>query len=140
MDEDGSPTAFGLTLHAADAEADTITWSISTTASHGASSAGGTGTSKVIGYCPAAHYSGSGSFVVYVSDGKGGSDTITVYVTVRRMWYRVCLPSVARNVPFQQSQKGKTAFVILRRAILKSHNLSSTESAGLPLALCRVLE
>ena len=59
MSEDGDPTAFGLTLHATDAEADPITWSVFTQASHGvASLPAGTGTSKVVSYTPTANYFG----------------------------------------------------------------------------------
>ncbi|MBK8903065.1 MAG: tandem-95 repeat protein [Anaerolineaceae bacterium] len=82
MDEDGSPTAFSLTLNATDLENDTLTWSILTQASNGMASASGTGTSKAIGYTPNANYNGSDSFVVQVDDGNGGTDTITVNVTI----------------------------------------------------------
>jgi hypothetical protein len=82
MSEDGSPTAFSLTLHATDADGDPRTWSISTQALHGTASASGTGSSKVIGYTPTANYNGADSFVVQVSDGQGGADTITVNVTI----------------------------------------------------------
>ena len=82
MDEDGSPTAFSLTLNATDADGNTLTWSISTVASHGTASASGTGPSKVIGYTPTANYNGSDTFGVQVSDGTGGTDTITVNVTI----------------------------------------------------------
>ena len=83
MDEDASPLAFALTLNATDGDAgDTLTWSISSAASHGTATASGTGTSKVIGYVPNADWNGTDSFVVMVSDGADGSDTITVNVTV----------------------------------------------------------
>ena len=59
-----------------------MTWSISSAASHGTATASGTGTSKVIGYVPNANWNGTDSFVVLVSDGADGSDTITVNVTV----------------------------------------------------------
>jgi VCBS repeat-containing protein len=82
MSENGAPTPFSLTLNATDADGDTLTWSISTPAVNGTASASGTGASKVIGYTPNANYSGSDSFVVQVSDGNGGIDTIIVTVTV----------------------------------------------------------
>ncbi len=82
MSRNGAPTPFGLTLHATDAEGDTITWSISTAASHGTASASGTGTSKAVGYTPNSDYIGADSFVVQVSDGHGGTDSITVNVTI----------------------------------------------------------
>jgi len=82
MDEDASPTPFSLTLHATDADGDTLTWSVPSGASHGTATASGTGSSKNIGYTPTADYNGSDSFVVQVSDGYGGTDDITVSVTV----------------------------------------------------------
>ena len=84
MSEDGSPTAFSLTLHATDANAgDTLTWSVSTAATHGTATASGTGPSKAISYTPTANYNGPDSFVVQVADGNGGTDTITVNVTIQ---------------------------------------------------------
>jgi uncharacterized delta-60 repeat protein len=83
MSENGTPTPFSLTLYATDVDdGDTITWSISTPASHGTASASGTGTSKSIFYIPDLDYHGSDIFVVRVSDGFGGTDTITVNVTI----------------------------------------------------------
>ena len=83
MSEDGSPTPFSLTLHATDEDpGDTLTWSISTPAINGTASTSGTGASVVVGYTPIANYNGSDSFVVQVSDGNGGMDTITVNVTI----------------------------------------------------------
>ena len=74
-------TPFNLTLHAADADGDTITWS-NTPAGHGTASASGTGPSKAIIYTPTLNFIGSDSFVVQVSDGNGGTDTIIVNVTI----------------------------------------------------------
>jgi hypothetical protein len=85
MDEDGSPLAWNLTLHATDADGDTLTWSISTPAFHGIATAIGTGTAKAITYARISDYNGSDSFVVKVSDGYGGSASITVNVTVREV-------------------------------------------------------
>jgi peptidoglycan/xylan/chitin deacetylase (PgdA/CDA1 family) len=82
MSTNGTPTPFALTLNATDADpSDTLTWSISTAASHGTASASDTGASKAIGYTPTTNYVGSDSFVVRVSDGTA-SDTMTVYVTI----------------------------------------------------------
>jgi hypothetical protein len=82
MSEDGSPTAFNLTLNATDANtSDTLTWSVSSAASHGTANASGTGLSKAIGYTPNVNYNGTDSFVVQVSDGTT-TDTITVNVNI----------------------------------------------------------
>jgi len=85
MDEDGSPTPFSLTLNATDLDGDTLTWSIFSSAAHGTASVSGTGSSKSIAYTPQSNYSGSDSFVVQVSDGNGGSDTITINVTINQV-------------------------------------------------------
>jgi hypothetical protein len=81
-DENNTPTAFALTLHATDPENDVITWSVSTPASHGTAAASGTGASKVISYSPVENFYGSDSFIISVSDNNGGTDNITVNVTV----------------------------------------------------------
>ena len=82
MSEDGSPTAFSLILNASDIDGDTLTWSVANDASHGSASASGIGSSISVGYTPDVNYNGSDSFVVRVSDGKGGVDTVTVNVDV----------------------------------------------------------
>ena len=83
MSENGSPTAFALTLHATDADpGDTLTWSIKSTPFSGTASVSGTGTSKAVSYTPPAYFSGSDSFVVKVTDSYGNYDIITVQVTV----------------------------------------------------------
>jgi len=81
MSEDGSPTAFLLTLGATDANSDPLTWSISSQATNGSATVSGTGNSKAVSYTPTNHYFGADSFVVNVSDGLV-NDTITVNVTV----------------------------------------------------------
>ncbi|OGV81812.1 MAG: hypothetical protein A3K19_26470 [Lentisphaerae bacterium RIFOXYB12_FULL_65_16] len=84
MDEDSSPTAFSVVLHVVDPDVgDTLTWSVTVPAAHGATTAVGTGASKSVGYTPAADWSGSDSFVVQVSDALGATDSLTVNVTVR---------------------------------------------------------
>lgn len=83
MDEDGNPTAFSLTLHATDADAtDTLTWGIQSQAGYGNAAVTGTGSSKAISYTPVSNYNGSDAFVVRVSDGHGGMDSILVSVTI----------------------------------------------------------
>jgi len=94
MSQNGLPTSFDLTLHATDVDADTLTWSISSPASHGTASASGIGESKSIGYTPETDYLGLDSFIVQVDDGNGGTDTITVRVGVQNYppgftaWYQ----------------------------------------------------
>jgi hypothetical protein len=86
MSEDSSPNPFELTLHASDVDTgDILTWKIFSEASQGIAEVTGTGESKEIGYTPIEDYSGSDNFVVEVSDGNGGTDTITVYVTIEEV-------------------------------------------------------
>ncbi|WP_300522899.1 tandem-95 repeat protein [Alcanivorax sp.] len=82
MDEDGSPTAFALTLNASDIDDDLLSWSLQTPASEGTANASGNGASPAIDYQPAPDYSGSDSFVVRVADGNGGNTDITVTVNI----------------------------------------------------------
>ncbi len=80
MSEDNSPTPFALTLHASDPDVgDTLTWSISTQPTNGTASMV---TDSTMTYTPHANYNGTDSFDVQVSDGNGGTDTITVNVTI----------------------------------------------------------
>lgn len=98
MSEDGIPTAWSLTLHAADmGDGDVITWSISTAAGHGTAAASGTGTEKSIGYVPTTDYVGSDSFVVKVTDSQGGEDYITVNVTITETTYNLAVSNNGEN-------------------------------------------
>jgi len=82
MAEDNSPTAFSLSLTASDGNNDALTWSISNTASNGVANVSGAGASSNVSYVPTANFTGTDSFAVQVSDSNGGSDSITVNVTV----------------------------------------------------------
>ena len=84
MSEDGSPTAWSTpTVTATDADGNSLTWSLASSPSHGGATVSGTGSSPpTFIYSPTANYYGSDSFVVRVSDGHGGMDTITVNMTI----------------------------------------------------------
>jgi hypothetical protein len=83
MDEDGAPIAFVAPLiTATDTDSGTLTWSGSAATSGTASVSGTAVSSPTISYVPAADFSGIASFDVTVDDGNGGSDTITVNVTI----------------------------------------------------------
>ena len=81
-----------------------------TPASHGVATADGTGNLKVIGYMPAADYNsptlGAESFVVQVSDGNGGTASITVNVTVNRV-----NDAPVNTVPVSQTVNGTADLV-----------------------------
>lgn len=85
LSKNNTPLAFAASLAATDAESDPLTWSITSPASHG--NAGivppGTGSPIALSFTPATNYVGTDSFTVTVSDGRGGSDSITVQVTVQ---------------------------------------------------------
>jgi hypothetical protein len=53
-------------------------------------------TTGVVSYTPPSNYYGAATFVVQVSDGDGGTDSITVNVTVVRRTFKVFLPLVGR--------------------------------------------
>ena len=85
MSEDGSPTAFSLTLNATDPENETLTWSVSSGASNGLASASGTGNSVTVNYAPTANFNGADSFTVQVTDNNALdplTDSIVVNVTI----------------------------------------------------------
>ncbi len=116
MSKNGAPTSFNLTLHATDADNDTLTWSISGAASNGTAVASGSGSSVIVSYTPTTGYVGSDSFIVQVSDGKGGLDTIIVNVTITQ----TCVVSTAiigsgsmtPNVPQIFNIGASTTFVV----------------------------
>jgi len=86
MSQNGTPTAFSLTLDATDANSDTLTWSILTQSANGGTASvpaapNNTGASMPISYTNP-DYIGTDSFVVQVSDGHT-TDTITVNLTIR---------------------------------------------------------
>ena len=96
MSQNGQLQQFSLTLHATDEDQNsTLTWKVLTLAQHGTATVSGTGTSKVISYTPTTDYYGNDSFVVEVSDGEGGVDTITVNVTITKI-NQIFLPIVVR--------------------------------------------
>jgi hypothetical protein len=78
MSEDGDPIPFSLTLHAADDNGDLLTWRVGDAAGHGMAVVSGTGASQVVAYTPTTNYNGPDGFVVRVSDGHGGTATISV--------------------------------------------------------------
>jgi hypothetical protein len=49
----------------------------------------------VIGYEPTHNYTGLDSFVVQISDGQGGFDTITVNVTINQS-FSLYLPTIQK--------------------------------------------
>jgi VCBS repeat-containing protein len=66
-------------VSATDADGDTLTYTVSTNPTKGSVTGGAGGTFT---YTPAADFFGSDSFVVTANDGKGGTATVTVNVTV----------------------------------------------------------
>jgi hypothetical protein len=71
-----TPTA--VTLAGTDPEGDQLTYSVTRGPAHGTLS----GTGSNLTYIPAANYVGTDSFVFQVDDGRGGTDSGTVGVTV----------------------------------------------------------
>lgn len=69
-------------LTGSDADGDPLSWSIQTQGSKGTASVTATGSPVTVTYVPASQTSGTDTIVVLVSDGQGGSDTITVNVMI----------------------------------------------------------
>jgi hypothetical protein len=98
MSENGNPTPFSLTLNATDTNGDPLTWSISSPAAHGtAGAAPGPANSSAISYTPLPNYYGADTFVIQVSDGTGGTDSITVNVNIVRGTFKVFLPMISQG-------------------------------------------
>ncbi len=80
---EGEPAT--IELAATDADDDPLTWEITNQPDHGTAAfvdGQNTGSPVTIRYTPSAGYEGEDSFDVEVSDGKGGTDSVTVNVTV----------------------------------------------------------
>lgn len=71
-----------LVLMASYSNGDVLTWSVLTPGGKGVASVNGIGTTTLVTYAPNMDENGSDSFVVQVSDGNGGTDEITVSVTI----------------------------------------------------------
>ncbi|MEK7414700.1 MAG: Ig-like domain-containing protein, partial [Planctomycetota bacterium] len=71
-----------LTIAATDANGDTLTWTVLTQGTKGTMAVSSPGNSTTATYTPTTNLNGSDVVVVQVSDGKGGTDTITVNVTI----------------------------------------------------------
>ncbi|MEZ5734612.1 MAG: tandem-95 repeat protein [Novosphingobium sp.] len=98
-------TAKQVTVAGSDADGDTLTYSAAS-ASHGTVTGGFGGHFT---YTPSADYNGSDSFVVTVSDGKGGTATQTVNVTVTAV---NDAPTVAASQSVITSQDTAEAVVV----------------------------
>jgi endonuclease/exonuclease/phosphatase family metal-dependent hydrolase len=85
LSRNNTPTPFSRSLTATDSDSDLLTWSISTQAAHGTAGvvAPATGGTVALSYMPVTNYTGTDSFVVRVADGQGGTDTITVNLTIQ---------------------------------------------------------
>jgi Leucine-rich repeat (LRR) protein/ABC-type glycerol-3-phosphate transport system substrate-binding protein len=145
MSQNDPSHPFHLTLHATDADGDTLTWSISAPATHGTASAGGVGASKNISYTPNTNYFGPDAFVVQVADSQGGQDTITVHVTISGAVVLAVLPAAptanvgqAFNLTVQvqagaQQVDGAAAYLNFDPAYFQVVSLSS--GATLPVVI-----
>lgn len=74
--EDTTVTA---TFAVTDVDNDTLTYTVSTAAGHGTATIGANG---AISYAPAANFNGTDTFVVTANDGKGGTVSQTINVTI----------------------------------------------------------
>lgn len=82
MSEDGTPTAFALTLNATDADMDELLWTVASGAVNGTATVTGANTSATVDYVPNTDFNGTDSFGIQVADGNGNTDLILVEVTI----------------------------------------------------------
>ncbi|MEK7415030.1 MAG: Ig-like domain-containing protein, partial [Planctomycetota bacterium] len=75
-------TANTVVLAASDADGDTLTWSVLTQGSKGTMTVSSPDTNVTATYTPTTNLNGSDTVVIQVADGRGGTDTITVNVTI----------------------------------------------------------
>lgn len=75
-------TAVDVLVNASDVENDPLSWIVSGPAAHGNVTGAGDGAQRTFSYTPADDFYGSDSFVLEVSDGQGGTDTIRIDVSV----------------------------------------------------------
>jgi len=121
-------TAGTVSLAATDANADTLTWSVLTQGTKGTASASGIGSPKVVTYTPTANLNGSDSFVVQVADGKGGTDTITVNMTITAV---NDTPVLASAIPDQTATVGVAfSYVVPEGTFTDVDNASLTWSSN----------
>lgn len=100
-------TAGNLTLHATDLDAGaTFAWSVPAQGSKGTASLLASGGTVVVTYTPNLNANGADSFVILVTDDQGGTDQITVNVTITPV---NDAPSVASPLPAAFVIQGTTS-------------------------------
>ncbi len=108
-----------INLSASDPDGDTLTWTIASqpTSGMGTASVSGTGTSKTVTYT-AGGTAGTAQFVVQVDDGKGGTASLTVNVSVTATQLPAACNSVNPGIPADTStwgQAGQRVFTPLEK-------------------------
>ena len=91
------------TLTGSDADGDTLAWSIQAQGAKGTATVTATGSPVTVSYVPVAQANGSDTVMVMVSDGHGGSDTITIDVTIAAVNDP---PVLATSIPDQTATVG----------------------------------
>ena len=124
LSKNNTPTAFSRTLNATDANGDSLTWTIATPAAHGTAGivAPATGGTVNLSYTPSTNYTGSDSFVVQVSDGRGGTDSITVNLTIQEPPNTAPVIAQGTSVPVTLTENGTPQSFNL--------NLTATDGEG----------
>ena len=128
LSRNNTPTPFSRSLTATDADGDSLAWSISTQAAHGTAGivAPATGGTVALSYSPVTNYTGTDSFVLRVSDGQGGTDTITVNLTIQPPSNVAPVIAQGDSVAVTMSRDGyPTAFQVA---------VSATDADGNPLS------
>jgi LPXTG-site transpeptidase (sortase) family protein len=129
MTKNGSPVPFALTLHATDINADPLTWSIQTAASSGTASVdSGPGNSTSVHYTPLSNYVGADTFVVRVSDGNGGTDDITIHVTILEPTTVSKIDSIADTGDGEVDENEHTSAAVTQLLVVFSNNMNDFEA------------
>jgi alkaline phosphatase D len=86
LTQNNYPSRFELTIHAEDEDSDPLTWRLLEAPRQGEAelAAGSGGLSVGVSYQPGPNFTGIDSFLIEVSDPRGGKDTIRVYANVGR--------------------------------------------------------
>ena len=126
MSENGSPVPFTLTLHATDVNFDPLTWSILAPAASG--TAGVEAATGVVSYMPISNFIGVDSFVVQVSDGRGGTDSIIVNVTILGKSGVSKINSVADTGDGQIEEGERTPVAIKKLLVVFTNSMNTADA------------
>ena len=120
----------GLTASDQDDSNATLVWAVDTNASNGTASVEGNGTTpSTVSYAPNSDFNGTDSFVLKVTDEKGGMDTLTVSITVTNLDDPPALANALDNITANEDDANQTVFLTNVFNDVDDDNASITKSA-----------